>query len=97
MSDEAFQQQKHLVVEGSVQGVGYRWFVRERSRRAGLSGWVQNRNDGSVEIRVSGHESGIERLLSELFVGPKGAAVTAVRHLDDECSEPLPFPFHIHR
>ncbi|MEP6781026.1 MAG: acylphosphatase [Gemmatimonadaceae bacterium] len=97
MSDEGSPHQKHLVVEGVVQGVGFRWFVRERARRAGLSGWVRNRDDGSVELRVIGHPHAIERLLSELAIGPKGAVVNAVREMPSETSEALPFPFVIDR
>ena len=97
MSDDVSPQRKHIVVEGLVQGVGFRWFARERARRAGLCGWVQNRSDGSVEIRVSGVQAAMKRFLAELAVGPKGAQVNAVRQTETEESESLPFPFQIHR
>ncbi|MDQ6612534.1 MAG: acylphosphatase [Gemmatimonadota bacterium] len=97
MPDDASQQKRHIVVEGLVQGVGFRWFARERARRGGLSGWVQNRSDGSVEIRVSGVHETLSRFLAELAVGPKGAQVNAVRELETELMELLPFPFQIHR
>ncbi|MEP6766433.1 MAG: acylphosphatase [Gemmatimonadaceae bacterium] len=97
MPDEVSLHQKHIVVEGVVQGVGFRWFVRERARRGGLRGWVRNRTDGSVELRVGGHPIVIERLLSELAIGPKGAVVRAVREIPDQPSDELPFPFVIQR
>ena len=37
-------------VRGSVQGVGFRWFVQREAARLGLDGWVANRSDGSVEV-----------------------------------------------
>lgn len=97
MSDGVSLHQKHLVVEGLVQGVGFRWFVRERARRGGLSGWVRNRDDGSVELRVIGHPHALERLLTELAIGPKGAVVHTVREISGETSETLPYPFVINR
>lgn len=94
------QQERHLLVEGRVQGVGYRWFTRERARRRGLSGWVQNRPDGTVEIRVCGHESVMEAFVAELARGPKDANVTAVKTLstnESETDSTLPYPFQIQR
>ncbi|OGR83347.1 MAG: hypothetical protein A3J74_02940 [Elusimicrobia bacterium RIFCSPHIGHO2_02_FULL_57_9] len=44
----------HLVVHGRVQGIGYRWFVHEKASEFGLTGWVANRRDGSVEIEAEG-------------------------------------------
>ena len=46
--------QLHVVVRGRVQGVGFRWFVREAARALGLAGWVRNRPDGSVEVAAEG-------------------------------------------
>jgi len=58
-----------LVVEGHVQGVGYRWFVRESAQRLGLSGWVRNRDDGSVEIEAEGAAKVLETFVGELRTG----------------------------
>ena len=92
---------RHLLVEGRVQGVGFRWFTRERARRRGLRGWVQNRPDGSVEVRVSGHEDVLAGFVAELWQGPKGSSVTALRNLSATevlvNPEALPYPFHIQR
>ena len=88
---------RHYVVEGRVQGVGFRWFTRERARRFGLSGWVQNREDGSVELIVKGCAELLDRLVNELAIGPKGSSVSGVRELENPADDELPFPFVIHR
>ena len=46
-----------FVVKGHVQGVGFRWAIREQALQQGLCGWVQNCGDGSVEILVKGEEN----------------------------------------
>ena len=84
-------------ISGRVQGVGFRWFVREEARRLGLSGWVSNLPDGCVEVAAGGEGSSLERLRAALAVGPAGAEVTEVQHAADEVATPLPYPFTIHR
>lgn len=64
-----------MVVEGHVQGVGYRWFVRESARRLGLSGWVRNRDDGSVELEAEGAAEVLETFVGELRTGNPTARV----------------------
>jgi acylphosphatase len=71
----------HVAVEGRVQGVGFRWFVRQRARASDLAGWVRNRTDGTVEIAAEGSEDGIQRLRREIARGPAGAQVTQVGEL----------------
>jgi acylphosphatase len=68
-----------LLVEGRVQGVGYRWWAVETARALGLDGWVRNRADGSVEILAMGEAVEIERLLQACRSGPPGGSVCAVR------------------
>ncbi|MFD1696886.1 acylphosphatase [Roseibium aestuarii] len=63
-------------VRGRVQGVGYReWTVRQ-ARALKLRGWVRNRQDGSVEIRVAGEEESLRAFVSRLREGPALARVT---------------------
>jgi acylphosphatase len=85
----------HVRVTGFVQGVGFRWFVRERARRLGLSGWVRNLPDGAVEIAAAGDDRQLEALRGELMRGPSGAAVDEIEDLGQGPSEPLSNPFGI--
>ena len=48
------RQSRHVSVEGNVQGVGYRDFVRRWAIRLEVTGWVRNRSDGSVEALLNG-------------------------------------------
>ena len=87
----------HVRISGRVQGVGFRWFVREEARRLGLSGWVTNLPDGEVEVKAGGEGSSLQRLRRALEVGPTGAEVSEVADVDDGRSDSLPYPFTIHR
>jgi acylphosphatase len=87
----------HVRVSGRVQGVGFRWFVREEARRLGVSGWVTNLRTGEVEVRAGGERSSLERLRRALQVGPAGAAVERVEDIAGTEDGTLPYPFSIHR
>lgn len=87
----------HVRVIGVVQGVGFRWFVRERARRLGLAGWVRNLADGSVEVAASGEAKQIDLLREELQRGPRGAAVEKLEQVQAAPDEPLSDPFGIVR
>lgn len=87
----------HLEVVGRVQGVGFRWFVREAARRAGLAGWVRNHDDGRVEIAASGSDSAIAELKCAARVGPPGAHVEHVTELSPSGLDDLPRPFTVMR
>jgi len=65
-------------IHGRVQGVGFRWFVQERGRQLGLSGFVRNREDGTVETEAHGSRPALETFLGALRHGPPGANVTEV-------------------
>ncbi len=68
----------HAFVYGYVQGVGYRMFVRDHASQLGLTGWVRNLPDGSVEVLAEGEESALQQLLKHLEQGPWGAVVRSV-------------------
>lgn len=67
-----------LVIQGQVQGVGYRWWVVQTARLFELNGWVRNRSDGSVEVLAIGEASAIDRLARACRGGPSAAAVKSV-------------------
>jgi acylphosphatase len=66
-------------VRGSVQGVGFRWYVEREAARLSLSGWVSNQADGSVEVVAEGADENLEQLLLALWEGPTGSSVSDVR------------------
>jgi len=68
----------HVVLDGRVQGVGFRWHTRLEARAIGVHGWVCNREDGAVEARVEGHPDRLEELLAWFEDGPSGARVDVV-------------------
>ncbi len=70
--------QLQLVVRGRVQGVYFRASAQREARRLGLSGWVKNRPDGSVEILAEGEEVAIRELYGWAQKGPSAARVDRV-------------------
>ena len=64
-----------ILVEGQVQGVGYRDFVQRRAHRLGLTGYVMNLSDGRVRVHAEGTSDTIEELARELDKGPPLARV----------------------
>ncbi|MBV9735178.1 MAG: acylphosphatase [Acidisphaera sp.] len=75
---------KRLVIGGRVQGVGYREWLIAAAEALGISGWVRNRGDGTVEALVSGDAASVEELLRACRRGPRGAQVTSI---DEEMAE----------
>ncbi|MFN8574914.1 MAG: acylphosphatase [Gemmatimonadaceae bacterium] len=84
-----------LRVEGRVQGVGFRWYVRENARRHGLSGWVRNLTDGSVELIADGPAETLAQFVERVRIGPAGASVRNLMSQALEDVEELPFPFTV--
>jgi acylphosphatase len=68
----------HALVEGRVQGVGFRAFVERQAAGLGVNGWVRNRWDESVEVVAEGERAVLEKLLVALSRGPSSAYVTKV-------------------
>jgi acylphosphatase len=90
----------HVRVIGRVQGVGFRWFVRERADALGLAGWVKNRSDGSVELLVSGDANAAEQFLAAVRRGPPHARVDAIEPVSTpvvSTAEQLSRPFAVVR
>jgi len=68
----------HLRIQGLVQGVSYRWNMVQAARRHGVSGWVRNRHDGSVEAMVAGAQDALDALVAWARRGPPGARVDKI-------------------
>ena len=66
------------VVEGRVQGVGYRYFVMRQADALGVSGYARNRADGSVEVVAEGSEAAMADFEARLRQGPSFAEVTSL-------------------
>ncbi len=76
--EEKVNARLNAVIEGTVQGVGFRYFVQDAANLLGLSGWVRNRWDGTVEVLAEGERSRLEQLLTALRRGPRSAHVMGV-------------------
>jgi acylphosphatase len=83
-----------LRITGRVQGVGFRYAMQSEAARRGLSGWVRNRRDGSVEALVQGEAGAVEALVDWARRGPAGARVDALRSEAAE-GEPVPAGFEL--
>jgi acylphosphatase len=70
--------QARLAITGRVHGVGYRDWAVTTGRRLGLSGWVRNRSDGSVEALIAGEETAVGTMIEACRHGPAMARVDAV-------------------
>ncbi|HKJ67220.1 MAG TPA: acylphosphatase [bacterium] len=69
----------HIIVIGLVQGVGFRYFTFKRARELGVTGYVKNLPDGTVEIEAEGDRGQLEELIEALKVGPRSAVVNDLR------------------
>jgi acylphosphatase len=67
-----------LHIEGRVQGVGFRWWTVRQARALGLTGWVRNRRDGTVEVLAIGEPTALEALVDACGRGPAGSEVRAL-------------------
>lgn len=74
----------HLRITGRVQGVWYRGAMQAEAGRVGVTGWVRNRPDGSVEAEVQGDAAAVERMLTWAHTGPPAATVGRVVVTDRE-------------
>ncbi|MEW5322403.1 acylphosphatase [Geobacillus thermoleovorans] len=65
----------HVIVEGRVQGVGFRYLVQHEALKRQLTGWVKNNDDGTVEMEVQGNESALQLFLDTIEAGTMFAKV----------------------
>jgi len=75
----------HMIARGRVQGVGFRFFVRDHAARLGVKGWVRNQADGSVEIHAEGRKDILDDFIDIVRDGPRFGRVS---DLDIEWIEP---------
>jgi len=60
----------HLIITGFVQGVGFRQFVKKNAKSRGVTGWVRNMPDGSVEAVLDGNKEILEEIINICNQGP---------------------------
>jgi acylphosphatase len=85
---------RRLRVYGRVQGVSFRDWTERRARSLGLSGWVRNRRDGSVEVLAHGEAGAVEALIEACRAGPPAARVERIDVEPAEGEEP-PSGFYV--
>lgn len=81
----------HVIVGGSVQGVGYRYTARMIAREIGVTGWVRNRADGTVEAEVEGTDDQVDEMLAWMAEGPPGSQVESASVTDASPGSDLGF------
>jgi acylphosphatase len=74
----------HILVSGKVQGVYYRQNTVQKAQELGIVGWVRNLSDGRVESVMEGLDVDIDKMLSWCKSGPKDAAVTDIKIMNEE-------------
>ena len=86
----------HGIASGRVQGVFYRASLQREAQKRGLTGWVRNRADGTVEFVVQGDAGAVESIVEWANGGPSGARVIGVEIAEIRCDSSLR-QFEIHR
>ncbi len=66
----------HIMVQGRVQGVGFRYFTQDSAKQIGILGWTRNTPDGMVEIEGYGTKRLLEQFLNKIKQGPSASRVT---------------------
>jgi acylphosphatase len=81
----------HFLIQGRVQGVGFRWYVHREASELSLRGWVRNTEDGDVEVVASGSVEDLAELRASLRHGPRGSRVDRVieHYLEEREAEGL--------
>jgi len=79
---------RHVRVTGRVQGVFFRAWAQGQARELGVSGWIRNCPDGSVEAHLGGEEDCVDRMIARMRQGPSNAQVEEVE-IEDVPAEGL--------
>lgn len=74
----------HVKISGQVQGVGYRYWVKQQFKELGLSGEAWNNPDGTVEAEFNGGDGAVGTLTARLYQGPPLARVKKVDILEED-------------
>lgn len=77
--DDDIRLRARVTIEGKVQEVWFRAWVQIQAGERGLTGWVRNRSDGSVEAVFEGPPADVEAVIRACWKGSPGARVQAVR------------------
>jgi len=91
MSGESEERTVRVRIAGRVQGVSYRYWARETAEALGLTGWVRNRRDGSVEAVFSGAADDVAEMLRRCHDGSAAAVVASVEVLEEGGDAPPGF------
>jgi acylphosphatase len=75
---------RRVIVQGHVQGVGFRFAIARAAQARGVAGWVRNRADGAVESVFEGEPEIVASLVRLCEAGPRGAAVERVEVFEEE-------------
>ncbi len=67
------------IIKGQVVGVFYRTFIKEKADELGLTGYVKNIDNHTVELVVEGHEAKIKKLIDDCKQGPQGAFIESIK------------------
>jgi acylphosphatase len=87
-------QRRRIVVQGHVQGVFFRETTKRRALSSGVTGWIANRPDGTVEAVFEGEREAVERLVDYVREGPRGARVDWVDVVAEEPEQLDGFEIH---
>jgi len=91
VSGEGDSRAVRVRIQGSVQGVGFRYWTERVATELGLAGWVRNRRDGSVEALFCGPAQDVAEMLERCGDGPRGGRVTAVEIMEEGGTAPEGF------
>jgi len=74
----------HVIVEGRVQGVFFRAYTSDEAKKLGLTGWVRNRPEGTVEAVIEGDADSVDAMLRWFYQGSPGSKVTKVNISEEQ-------------